>query len=112
MRRKFLLEIDDAGTGLKAFSGEEMEMFLRHGVDNFLGKKRMEEMNLRVFPYVDKPLNQNVLPLAKITLDHTEDKGFHLADEVVKKEIFRFRFENIPLERAYESQDDTLREQG
>ena len=84
MKRKFLLEIDDSGAGLKAFSSEEMEMFFRHGVDNFLGKKRMEAMNIRVFPYVDKStqiIDNEPPTLQKIALHHTESEGFRVGEE-------------------------------
>lgn len=90
----------------------EFKGCLRRGIEARYGPKQSLKIGFKVLEQEVKPLISNVLPFTKITLDHTEDKGFHLAEEQIEKEKFPLRLQGIAWERAYESQDDTLREQG
>lgn len=112
MKRIIQIEIETLDGYEYLSSTETVKEILTNGYNLSYGFRSQNKTILSVSEIKPKQLISNVLPLKMVTLHHTEDKGFHLVEEQIKNEKFPLRLQGIAWERAYESQDDTLREQG
>ena len=115
MKRILQIEIETLDGYEYLSSVETVKEILTNGYNLSYGFRSQNKTILSVSEVKrssSNPLISNDLYLTKIILDHTEDKGFHLAEEQIKNEKFPLRLQGIAWERAYESEDDTLREQG
>lgn len=108
MKKTFLVEMDYEDSVNHVANTLEFKGCLRRGIEARYGPKQSLKIGFKVLEQEVKPLISNVLPFTKIILDHTEDKGFHLAEEQIENEKFPLRFESVPYDK---DRDNPYREQ-
>ncbi len=99
MKKTFIVEIEEGEISREQYSAIEIEMYLEHGAESFVGNVLKNRMQIKVSDYPPKPLSENQLQRAirrDVIVHHTEDKGFHCMEDERALDYLEIAKTNFP----------------